>query len=78
MAKKGGMFAALFLGKKKPMMGEGMEDDMESKMDSKSDDYGDMPPEGFEEEAVAAFPDMEGSPERIDAFWRAVKACVGG
>ncbi len=72
MAKKGGMFDALVLGKKKPAMG----DEPESDMDSDAD-YDDMPP-GFEEEAIVAFPELDGDSVRLDAFWRAVKACVGG
>lgn len=72
MAKKGGMFESL-LGKKKPAMGDELEPD-----EGAEESYGDVPPVGFEDEAIAAFPDLEGSPERIDAFWRAVKACVGG
>lgn len=70
MAKKGGMFESL-LGSKESKPGNPPPPDM-------GDEEGyDMPPD-FEDEAVAAFPDLEGSPERIEAFWRAVKACVGG
>lgn len=71
------MFAALVLGKKKPMMGKGM-DDMEPDMDSESDeDYGELPPD-FEDEAVKFMPELEGDSERMMAFWKAVKACVEG
>lgn len=73
MAKKGGMFESL-LGEKKPKAGNPPPPDM----GDDEEGYGDVPPVGFEDEAIAAFPDLEGSPERIDAFWRAVKACVGG
>lgn len=39
----------------------------------KDESSGDELPPGFEEAATEAFPDMD--PERLKAFWRAVKAC---
>lgn len=71
MPKKGGMFESM-MGKKMPKMGNPPPPDM-----GEEEEYDELPP-GFEDEAIAAFPDLEGSPERLDAFWRAVKVCVGG
>lgn len=75
--KKGGMFAALVVGKKKPgmpMMGEDTEPDADSES---GEDYGGLPPD-FEDEAIKAFPELEGSPERLDALWKAMRACMEG
>lgn len=35
-------------------------------------------PADFEDEAIKFMPDLEGDAARMEAFWRAVKACVGG
>lgn len=75
--KKGGMFAALVIGKKKPKMGDAM-DDSEPDMDSESDeDYSELPPD-FEDEAIKAFPELDGESARLMALWKAVRACMEG
>lgn len=44
--------------------------------DEESEDMGDEVPPDFEEEAIAAFPELDGSPERIAALHRAIKLHV--
>lgn len=43
--------------------------------DEEAEEGDDVPPD-FEEEAVAAFPELDGKPERIAALHRAVKCCM--
>lgn len=54
-------------GSKPGAMGEDAEDD--------ADESSEVPPD-FEEEAIAAFPELDGETERLAALYRAVKCCM--
>jgi hypothetical protein len=71
--KEGGSALALIFGKGKK--GGMAEPEADPEMDSAEDH--DIPPD-FEDEAIRFMPELEGDPARMDAFWKAVKACVGG
>ncbi len=72
MKAKGPALAIVF-GKGKPSKGgrEDMEDD-----EYEDDEYSDDGLEEFEQQIIEAFPELEDDPKRIDAFWKAIKACV--
>lgn len=72
MKKEGGSALAIVFGKKKG----GMENPPAPDMEADEGDYS-IPPD-FEDEAIKFMPELEGDPARMEAFWRAVKACVGG
>ena len=53
-------------------MGDGAEED-----ESDDEDESESLPEDFEDYAITAFPELEGEPERLQALYRAMKACAG-
>lgn len=78
---KGDPLMVIAFGKKKPgAMGKrgspmGMSDHDDEMAEDPEMGESDEPPPDFEDEAIKAFPELEGSPERIQALYRAMKAC---
>lgn len=77
--KEGGLdLAVIFGGAKgggKPSPGASSKMDSDDMSGEPDEPEGSVPPD-FEDHIVTAFPELEGSPDRQMAMWKAVKACM--